>query len=532
MKKGRIVFIANQEYDNLGIGYMRAVLHEAAFETETIDINEKRKKIIRKLDRLDPLIIGFSVIHQNYIDRFRKLIDFLRDKGYKCHFTAGGHYASLRYEELFKMEQGLDSIVRFEGEYTILELAEALYSGKEWRTIRNLAFVTDSGVVANPLRPLENDLDKLPFPARTNLKLYAFDKLFVPILAGRGCLYNCSFCNLREFYLPFGAKMKRTRKPAMILKEMDHLYRKKGCSIFLFQDDDFPVKKDNRNEWIEEFCNGIKEIGLKGKIMWKINCRPDEIEESPFRLMKNNGLFHVFLGIEDGTDSGLKALNKKMSVEKSLAGLQILRKLNIGFDFGFMLFQPSTTFRSLDENLRFLERICGDGYSPVTIMKLIPFYKTTVEKELIAQGRLNGGDENPDYNFLEDQMNPYFEFINSSFNRWTKFPGGVYNISMWARNYISVFTHYYGMTEEINLISENVQKVISESNLFLLNTLREVASLFETGDINNSYPAAMIAWRKRIKNKEKKFRNRINNSMYALLTDFERQKYLLPLLSL
>ncbi len=180
----------------------------------------------------------------------------------------------------------------------------------------------------------------------------------------------------------------------------------------------------------------------------------------------------------------------------------------------------------------FLERICGDGYSPVTIMKLIPFYKTTVEKELIAQGRLKGGDENPDYNFLEDQMNPYFEFINSSFNRWTRFPDGVYNISKWARNYISVFAHYYGMTEEINLISENVQKVISESNLFLLNTLREVASLFETGDINNSYPAALKAWRKRIKNKEKKFRNRINNSMYALLTDFERQKYLLPLLSL
>ncbi len=95
------------------------------------------------------------------------LIDFLRDKGYKCHFTAGGHYASLRYEELFKLEQGLDSIVRFEGEYTILELAEALHSGKEWRTIRNLAYVTDSGVVANPLRPLEKDLDKLPFPART-----------------------------------------------------------------------------------------------------------------------------------------------------------------------------------------------------------------------------------------------------------------------------------------------------------------------------------------------------------------------------
>jgi anaerobic magnesium-protoporphyrin IX monomethyl ester cyclase len=318
----------------------------------------------------------------------------------------------------------------------------------------------------------------------------------------------------------------------MIIKEIDNMYRKKGCSIFLFQDDDFPVKKDNRNEWIEEFCNGIKEKGLTGKIMWKINCRPDEIEENSFRLMKNNGLFHVFLGVEDGTNPGLKALNKKMTIEKSLAGLKILRELNIGYDFGFMLFQPSTTFRSLNENLDFLEIICGDGYSPVTIMKLIPFYKTRVEKELTAQGRLKGSDENPDYNFLEDQMNPCFEFINSSFNKWTRFPDGVYNISMWARNYISVFAYFYGMTEDINLISETVRKDISESNLFLLNTLREVASLFESGDINKSSPASLNAWRKRIKNSEKKFRDRIKLSMFALLADFERQRYLQPLMNL
>ena len=122
-------------------------------------------------------------------------------------------------------------------------------------------------------------------------------------------------------------------------------------------------------------------------------------EIRPFEMMKSNGLFLVFIGIEDGTDSGLKRLNKHMSVSRSLAGINTLKKLEIGFDFGFMLFQPSTTFRSLNENLDFLEKICGDGYTPLTFIKLMPFYETRIEKELFAEGRLKSEPGNLDYDF-------------------------------------------------------------------------------------------------------------------------------------
>jgi anaerobic magnesium-protoporphyrin IX monomethyl ester cyclase len=530
MKKPYVVFIAKKEYDNLGIGYMAAVLQEAGFKTKLIDINDKKKKILNALNKLNPLVVGFSVIYQYYIDQFTNLIDFLRKTGFQCHFTAGGHYASLKYEELLKLAPGLDSIVRFEGEYTILELAKCIHSGQNWRKAENIVYVRESKIIVNPLRPPEKNLDRLPFPVRLDFIQYAFDKKFTTLLAGRGCLYDCSFCNMKEFYLPFKGPLRRTRKPEMVVREMECLFRKKGCSVFLFQDDDFPVKSENGSEWIERFCNEIKCRGLSDKIMWKINCRPDEVDEKSFEMMKSNGLFLVFIGIEDGTDSGLKRLNKHMSVSRSLAGINTLKKLEISFDFGFMLFQPSTTFISLNENLDFLEKICGDGYTPLTFIKLMPFYETRIEKELIAEGRLKSEPGNLDYDFLEDWMNPYFEFITICFLKWIRYPDGVYNISKWARDYISAFIHSYGMTKEINIISKEINEITSESNHFLLETLKELASIFESGKYNNGNYDELKSWKKKIRCKQEHYKKKIKNAMFAMLAQFERHKYLQPLL--
>ncbi len=90
-------------------------------------------------------------------------------------------------------------------------------------------------------------------------------------------------------------------------------------------------------------------------------------------MMKEHGLYQVFLGIDDGTDSGLIRLNKHMTVAESLRGINILKKLAIGFDYGFMLFQPASTFKSVNQNLDFLRQLCSDGSTPVTFLKLMPF---------------------------------------------------------------------------------------------------------------------------------------------------------------
>jgi anaerobic magnesium-protoporphyrin IX monomethyl ester cyclase len=514
MKRNTIAFIAVSDYDNLGVGYMASLLSDAGFTTRIIDSKTEKEELFKTLQELDPLIVGFSIIFLNYINHFIELIKYLRQNGINCHFTAGGHYASLRYEEVFQILPEIDSIIRFEGEYPMLELANRLSKGENWKNIDNISFKENDRIIANPVQPPENDLDKFPYPQRSALQEYAFQKKFTTILAGRGCIHNCSFCNTREFYRKAKGPAKRVRKPEMVVAEMDYLYHKEGCSVFIFHDDDFPVR--SKNNWVIRFCSELKERGLSEKIIWKINCRVDDINEDIFMLMKKNGLYLVFIGLEDGTDSGLNALNKQMSVAKSVQGIKILKKLNIGFDFGFMLFQPETTFNSLNENIGFLRQVCGDGYTPVTFLRLVPLYDTRIEKDLRKQGRLIAFDGFEDYVFLEESMNRYYDFIMDCFTEWLRFPEGVENISKWARNYCSVYMHYFDDLRGGIRYYRKIRSILSGSNIFLLDNLKELADIFSSGSYNEKI--LLDSYREKIKSKNIYFKNQIINTMAKLLT--------------
>lgn len=103
MQKPLVALVAFEESDNLGTGYLSAVLAGAGYDTRIIDFRYNKEDILRILLRINPAIIGFSVIFQYYIRKFADLIAFLRRNGMNCHFTAGGLYASLRYRELLRL---------------------------------------------------------------------------------------------------------------------------------------------------------------------------------------------------------------------------------------------------------------------------------------------------------------------------------------------------------------------------------------------------------------------------------------------
>ena len=479
-----VIFIVFGDYSNLGVGYLSAVLNQAGVESRMIDFRLRNVEILEDLKKSNPLVVGFSVIYEGYIDEFASLVKLLRSEGINCHFTAGGHYASLRPQELFSLIPGLDSIIRFEGEYTLLELVTCLDSDRDWKNIKSIAYKQDQRIIETQLRPLERDLDRLPFPLRPPLREYAYGKTYVTIIAGRGCTNNCSYCNAKEFYRTPSGPTKRSRNPEMLVREMEYLYHDKGCSVYLFNDDDFPVKARDENDWIKSFCNELVKKGLHDKIIWKINCRPDEIDADILELMRQHGLFLVFIGLEDGTDEGLTRLNKRATVAGNLECIKLLKESDTSFNYGFMMFQPGTTYDSLWENLGFLRKICSDGYTPVSFLKMMPYFETRVEKELREQGRLKGRPGYLDYDFNTVSLNDCYSTAIACFAEWMWSAEGVTNLSMWARNYYAVHDHFGISKPEIALLREKFRKTASESNLYILDTLAILFNLFESG----SYP--------------------------------------------
>lgn len=481
MDASYVLFIAFEEFDNLGVRYISSVLGENDFRTRIIDIRRGKKKILEAVLETDPFIIGFSVVYQYYITRFRETAKFLRENGISSHFCAGGQYASLKYEELYKLIPEIDTVVRFEGELTFLELARCLRSGTDFKNIRGLAFREQGEIILNPVRMPETDLDRFPYPVRPPLHEYALGKKFATIIAGRGCKNNCSFCNNTKYIIKSTLPVRRLRSPENVAGEIEFLHRQKDCSVFLFDDDDFPVKTENGPEWINDFCSELKSRKLAGKILWKINCRPDEIERDIFRMMKNHGLYLVFLGIDDGTDEGLARLNKNMTVRESMAGISIIKKLCINFDYGFMLFQPSSDFYSVIRNIEFLYNLCHDGTVPMKFLKIRPYFETRIEKELKMEGRLRGKHGFRDYDFIDPSLNDYYKFLEILFGDWMAGSGGLANAAFWARNYLSVFSRFYRTNENTESIASCITETVARSNMFMAAAMKELAEYFMSG---------------------------------------------------
>src|ERR1039457_6542994 len=146
-----------------------------------------------------------------------------------------------------------------------------------------------------------------------------------PMLASRGCLFNCSFCSIRQFYGEAPGPHRRVRSPEDVAAEMRSLYDSRGVRLFLFQDDDFAAKTEPQRAWVERFLLALDAEGLTGKVGWKISCRVDDIEPEIMAHCRDHGLLAAYLGVESGNGEGLATLNKHATVEQNHQAMRTLR---------------------------------------------------------------------------------------------------------------------------------------------------------------------------------------------------------------
>ena len=97
----------------------------------------------------------------------------------------------------------LDAVVTGEGEYTVLEMIERLQAGKNLEGVQGIILREGDKIVKNSPRPLIEDLDALPFPAR---ELLGDANQYIPppatykrkpvavMMTSRGCNRRCIYC--------------------------------------------------------------------------------------------------------------------------------------------------------------------------------------------------------------------------------------------------------------------------------------------------------------------------------------------------
>jgi len=481
------MLIGFQEQENLGLGYLAATLKRYGYRVLLFDFQSEPEAILEAARSATPLLIGFSLIFQFYVRRFAALIRYLRQHGVHCHFTIGGHFPSLSYRETLDLIPELDSVVRFEGELTLLELADRISVSSDWHPVAGIAYRHGTETVENPMRALVTDLDELPYPDRIHQPRAMLGRWATPILASRGCIRTCSFCSIHMFYRSAPGKVVRTRKPARVAEEMRILLEERGISIFLFQDDDFPVFGPVWRRWANEFVDELHRNRLPGRAIWKINCRSDAVEPELFGKMRDAGLYLVYMGLESGNEEGLRTLHKQITVQQNIHGVEVLKSLGLQFEFGFMLFEPSTTFGSIRENLAFLRTIVGDGATAATFCRMVPYDGTPIKDELVRTGRLLGDVCNPDYDFLDPAVTRFYNALAAVMDKtgWVHAVGGLSMQLNFAWSEFAVMARLFPHLRGLGAYGSRLRKITAASNALLFRIVEDTSRVFTDGARND-----------------------------------------------
>jgi Fe-S oxidoreductase len=323
---------------------------------------------------------------------------------------------------------------------------------------------------------------------------------------------------VQEFYKGSPGTKRRSRSPLNVVQEIEGLYGQ-GIRYFSFKDDDLGTKNSPQKKWIEDFCQEIRNKGLADKILWRISTRVDEVDADLFSKLKEVGLGFLYLGIESGSDQDLKIYNKGYKTEDIRKALDILKKLKINFEYGFMIFNPYSTFDTIKQDLNFLGELCGEGDVEIRLTKMFPYVGTSIAKKLKDEGRLIGTIASPDYRYLDSRINLFEAFTAKTFHNLLFKDDGLSNKIQSAKFDYVMLDKFFPDKYDTKAYGNSIKKLTNKSNDSALETFHMAVEFME----DRSYEDILDGWDmlEMLAQQELDFQSEIEEELDQLVLTFQ-----------
>lgn len=324
----------------------------------------------------EPRIIGISALTLN-CRRAYELAGKVKKLDKESTIVLGGIHPTVATEEVLEKE-GVDIVVRGEGEETFNELVQLILDKKDYKNSKGISYKQNGKCIHNPDRPLIKNLDLIPpfpyFMFEKNLEKYPN---FSGIFGSRGCPYSCTFCSSRSI----SGKKYRYNSVERVINEMKTLVRKyKQESIFLM-DDNIAVHKKH----FKELCNAIKKENLHRDAFFHGSMRGDNATDDVLDMAYEANFRILYYGLETGSEDLMSIINKGETVAEVRDA--IIRSAKKGFSVGTTVIfgLPTETRKDRYNTIKFVKSL---PISSVRFNTLTPYPGTPVYNQEYPKGNI------------------------------------------------------------------------------------------------------------------------------------------------
>lgn len=296
-------------------------------------------------------------------------------------------------------QPNVDLVVIGEPEITLLELADTLSTGDSGKTrdVKGIAFKEDGIIVKTSTRPVIEDLDSLPYPARHLLPMKEFfeaankrpisgnlKKPSIRMLTSRGCGHACIFCSN---YIVMGRKW-RGRSAENVVGEIEHIVRDFGVRQIDFLDDNVSFDRER----MERICDLLIEKKLNVEWCTPNGVRADCLDEALLVKMKKAGCKRILVAPESGVQRVVdEVINKRQDLKKVEKAVSAAKRVGIEVGCFFILGMPGETKEDMKATIAFAHKLRQLGADRFYFSYATPLYGTELYERAKRCGFLKSG---------------------------------------------------------------------------------------------------------------------------------------------
>ncbi len=378
---------------NLGLGYLASALRNRGHDVAYLDCLKQRIRVSaweKVLHEGQYDLVGIQMFTHAYCS-VKAMLQVAKKVLPRIISVVGGPHASALPGQLLSQSPEIDYIIHGEGEQALPKLAEILEQGSlNGRiSIPNLGWRDHDQIRINERSFIEY-LDTIGLPAWDLMDPRSYPLLshglfnraypIAPIIATRGCPYDCTFCAAS---IDMGHKVRK-RTPSKVVDEIEMLAKEYAVKEIHFEDDNFTFYKD----FACEVCQRI--IDRKIKIIWSCpnGIRINSLDAELLRLMEESGCYSMALGIESGSDRILKLIQKGISAQQIRKKIQLISETTKIRMTGFFMFgfpDENNDDLSKTENM-----ILHEPFHKISLAPCIPLPGTKMYQNLIEKNELKG----------------------------------------------------------------------------------------------------------------------------------------------